>query len=304
MHRARSRRRRRRLVLALVVLALLVWWWRRTPPLVLGTFNIRTFPDTRTNIDAVAAAISELDADAFAVQEIGAPDKLDEALAAANGLTGRRYVARLFPYCWKMRKGDSPHPRLHIGIVYDADRLDLERALPLSEGENCPMGQAPAALALLRPHSGPPIALVSVHLAAHPDAYDRRVLQWGWLLRELPGLRDKHGAPVVLAGDFNSTGLLGEPAEERGMIDDLIAAHDLVLPTATIGCSEYWQPKRPDGPFVPSLLDHVVLPADLGDAQAEVLGMCAALACAPQDVAPDGYHTVSDHCPVRVVVRR
>ena len=301
MHRARSRRRRRRLVLALIVLALLVWWWRRTPPLVLGTFNIRTFPDKDTKLDAVAAAIAELDADAFAVQEIGAPDKLDEALAAANGLTGRRYVARLFPYCWKMQ--DSPYDRLFIGVVYDADRLDLERALPLSKGENCPQGQAPAALALLRPHGGPPVALVSVHLAALPKKFTQRKQQWRWLLRELPRLTRKHGAPVVLAGDFNSTGYLGEPAEERGMIDDLVAAHDLMLPTATIGCSEYWQ-RNKKGPFMPSLLDHVVLPADLGDAQAEVLGMCAALACAPQDVAPDGYHTVSDHCPVRVVVRR
>lgn len=303
MPRARSRRRRR-LLFALLVLALLVWWWRRTPPLVLGTFNIRVFPDVHTKLDAVADAIAELDADAFAVQEIGDPGKLDEALALANARTGRRYVASLHPYCWPLKDKERRYDRLHLGVVHDADKIDLVRNLSLSPGKTCPNGQAPAALALLQPHRGPPLSLVSVHMSAHPDGFERRKKQWAWLLEILPRLAAAHGAPVVLAGDFNTTGYHDEPPEERRMIDDLIEQHDLALPTATLPCTEYWQPNKSGPPFKPSLLDHVVFPNALGAAQAEVLGMCAAAACAELKKAPPEFDTVSDHCPVRVTLRR
>lgn len=36
--------------------------------------------------------------------------------------------------------------------------------------------------------------------------------------------------------------------------------------------------------------------------QAEVLGMCAELACAPEAAKPEGFDAVSDHCAVRVVL--
>jgi hypothetical protein len=35
----------------------------------------------------------------------------------------------------------------------------------------------------------------------------------------------------------------------------------------------------------------------------KVLGMCSALACEPQTSAPEGFHAISDHCPVRVDIR-
>ncbi len=64
-------RRRRRLVLAImVVLTVLLLWCSHRAPIVLGTFNIRTFPGEQTDSEAVAAAIVGLGADAFAVQEI------------------------------------------------------------------------------------------------------------------------------------------------------------------------------------------------------------------------------------------
>ena len=299
-HDRQRRRRRRLLVLLLVAMALLLWWCHRPPPLVIGTFNIRTFPDTRTDRAAVAAAIAELDADAFTVQEIQERGEFEDLLVRVNALTGRRYATAFAPYC-RPHKPDRPWS---IGVVYDAARIDLITHRSLTGSATCPKGQPPGALALLQPHEGPPLALASVHFKAggEPEQFEERSQQWAWLTAALPALRAELDAPIVIAGDVNSTGFLDPDHPERRFIDDLLDTHDLALPTATIGCSEYWRPGRTSGPYEASLLDHILLPSALTFSRPEVLGMCAALACAPQQDAPPGYATISDHCPVRVAL--
>lgn len=297
----RPRRRRRRLfVLLLAAIALLLWWCHRPPPLVIGTFNIREFPGETTDPEAVAAAIAELDADAFSVQEIEDTRVFLEVLRFLRAPTGRHYKMALAPSC----RGRKSRERLNLGVVYDAARIELAAFRSLSGGEACPTGQPPAAIALLRPRGGPPLALASVHFTSGGDPKDlaAREAQWRWLVDQLPRLEAEFGAPVIVAGDFNSTGFLEPDHHERRMIDGLLEAHDLALPTATIGCSEYWRPNRTSGPYVASLLDHILLPSALASSRPEVLGMCAALACAPQQDAPPGYATISDHCPVRVAL--
>lgn len=292
------RRRRRRAILLLFALALLLWWCHRPPPLALGTFNIRTFPGKSTDPAAVAAAIAELDADAFAVQEIRDVAAFEAALRRASELAERRYAAALSPYC-RGRKAE----RLNLGVVYDAARVEMLAHRPLTAGDTCPQGQPPATLTLLRPRGGPPLALASVHLqhGGRPVDLAERVRQWTWLTGELPRLQAELAAPVVVAGDFNSTGFLEPRHAERVFIDEQLAAHGLQLPTAGIGCSMYWKPGRR---YEVSLLDHVLAPRGLEFTRAQALGMCAELACAPQDRAPPDYHAVSDHCPVRVELRR
>lgn len=292
------RRRRRRAILLLIALALLLWWCHRAPPLVIGTFNIRTFPAEHTDPAAVAAAIAALDADAFAVQEIEDVAAFEAALRRASELAERRYAAALSPYCRGRATG-----RLNLGVVYDAARVELLAHRPLTAGNACPKGQPPATLTLLRPRGGPPLALASVHLQPFdgPDDLAERRRQWIWLTGELPRLQAESAAPVVVAGDFNSTGFLEPRHAERVFIDEQLAAHGLQLPTAGIGCSMYWRPRRR---YEANLLDHVLAPRDLEFTRAEALGMCAELACAPQDRAPADYHAVSDHCPVRVELRR
>lgn len=282
-------------------MALLLWWCHRPPPLVIGTFNIRTFPGKSTDPEAVAAAIAELDADAFAVQEIQDVRLFAEVLRFLRAPTGRMYKMALAPSC----RGRKNRDRLHLGVVYDAARIELATFRSLSEGDACPTGQPPAAIALLRPRGGPPLALASVHFTSggQPGDIRQRKAQWRWLVSQRPQLEAEFGAPVVVAGDFNSTGFLAPDHPERRFIDDLLDTHDLALPTATIGCSEYWQPNpKENGPYEASLLDHILLPSALTFSRPEVLGMCAALACAPQRDAPPGHATISDHCPVRVAL--
>jgi endonuclease/exonuclease/phosphatase family metal-dependent hydrolase len=298
----RRRRRRRVLVLLLILAALLLWWCGRSPPLVLGTFNIRMFPDRGVKFEAVAAEIATLDADAFTVQEIRDAGALDELLRQVNRMTGRSYKAELSPYCRKLKNSDV---RLNLGVVYDSARMELVEHRPLSPGDRCPQGQPPADLALLRPHDGPAFGLVSVHFKAGGEERDFKLRrqEWGWLTAALPRLEAELAAPVVVAGDFNSTGFLDPKHRERTFIEGQLATHNLQLPTADLACTEYWLPQNHPR-YEVSLLDHILAPDSLRFARAEVLGMCAALACAPQTAAPDRFHTVSDHCPVRVELRR
>lgn len=295
-----SRRRRRRririaLVLGLILGLILVCGTRES--LTLGTFNIRTFPDHGADLEAIAQAIAELDADAFAVQEIVDVAAFDRVLARASALTGRRYEAALVAsHCRK-----TAPMELHVGVVHDARRLDRSEYGQLGDPA-CPLGQPAAMYATFERDDEPLLVLASTHLHAG-DSSDRRALrsqQWRWLMDALPALRARLGAPVIVAGDFNSTGFLGEADPEREMIDRLIDEHDLQLPTAALPCTMYW--RRAPGRFDVSVLDHVVVPEGLAAFDAEALGMCARLSCVPQEDAPTEYDAVSDHCPVRVRV--
>src|SRR5690606_27119200 len=137
----RDRRRRRVWLWALLVLVAVLAWRCRARPLVLGTFNIQTFPHRATDRAA----------DAVAVQEIRDLAAFQAVLARASELSGRRYAAALVRSCRGRQKGD----RLHVGVVYDAARLELVASRALSEGEACPPGQAPGPVAPRRPRCGP-----------------------------------------------------------------------------------------------------------------------------------------------------
>lgn len=283
----------------LVAVALLLWC-RREAPLVLGTFNIQTFPHEKTLDEAVAAAIAELDADAFAVQEIRDPGRFYATLDRASALTGRRYAAVLTNSCRDNRKG-----RLNVGVVYDAARLELKDHRSLSKGDVCPTGQAPALLASLRTGAGRTFSLVSVHFdsGGEEQQFERRKQQWRWLTSILPALREEFG-DVVVAGDFNTTGYLDQDGAERRFIDDMVGRHALQLPTGALGCSEYWRPNSKVRRWEASLLDHFLGSKDMSFGTPVVLGMCAALACETQTTEPPKLRSVSDHCPVRIALRK
>lgn len=287
---------RRLLLVALVLLAPLALC-SGPAPLVLGSFNIRMFPGQHTDLEAVADAIVELDADAFAVQEIVDPRALQEVLARASARSGRHYQVALQTAHCPRRSGNH-----HVGVVYDRYAFSLLESRMLGEF-TCPEGQPAGMFALLRAMDGRRLALASVHFTANdaPKTRAERMAQWTWLADALPDLRAELDARVIVAGDFNSTGYLIAEDPERAFIDGLVKTRGLQLPTATLECSMYWQPKK--GTFEPSLLDHVLAPGELELGPASALGMCAALACAPQTEAPAAWRSVSDHCPIRVELR-
>lgn len=285
-------------MLLLLAVALLLWWCRRPAPETLATFNIRIFPGEATDPEAVARAIAAIDADAIAVQEIRDRRRFAAVVERAGEAAGRVYAHALSPSCRGIEG-------LHLGVVYDAERYALIEQRPLSpDAKTCPWGQPAAALTRLgRVDGGDELALISVHLKAldSPEDHALRRAEWAWLLGARAAIEAELSAPVIVAGDFNSTGYRHPGHPERRFIDDQVAAHGLQLPTGGLACSMYWQR---DGRYAVSLLDHVLAPAELDLGDAEALGMCAALDCAEQDEAPPDFHAVSDHCPVRTRLRR
>lgn len=282
----RTRRSRRWFWLLLLALLLLLLMWCGRPRLVLGTFNIRTFPGAGTQPDAVAAALAALDADVFAAQEIRDITAFRAVLERASDLTGRRYRSVF---------GDARQGQ--VSVVYDAARLELADVTPLADAVG-PLGIA----ALLRDRDGRPLLFAALHLKAggQPEDLDRRREQWRYLRGELPRLAARLAAPLVVAGDLNTTGYLDPSSDERRLVDGIAAELGLQVATASLPCSMYW---RTRDRYEVSLLDHVMTPTAASLASADVLGMCAALACEPQDEAPPEFDSVSDHCPVRVELR-
>jgi len=284
---------------ALVPIALLaLWWtWCRTGdstaprPLRVGTFNIRSFPEPDTDLARVAERIADMDADLFAIQEVRGLDALDQVLADASAATGRHLARSTATYC--------ASDRYRIAVVWDQGRLQLVEERPLTSPRRCSTGQPSAHLVLLEAEGGERIGMVATHLKAGGGEEEarRRRREWRELVALVGALRRELGAPIVVAGDFNSTGWHDDQHGERSYIDELLRGTDMRLVTGELACTAYWRPGGGDT-FAPSTLDHILV---AGAAEGvRVLGMCERQRCEPRasrEMADD-YRRVSDHCPV------
>ncbi|HUH01417.1 MAG TPA: endonuclease/exonuclease/phosphatase family protein, partial [Kofleriaceae bacterium] len=201
-----------------VIAGVALWlvWPRCGPdasePLVLGSFNIRFFPEPETDLERVAERIAELDADAFAVQEIIEPRAFEAVLARASELTGRDYAVTLSRYCTRTYE-------MHLGVVYDRRRVELREARSLSTPARCRADHPSAHLAVLA-RGDRRVGFVAIHFKAGGDAdnHHRRRGQWRQVIATQAGLERDLGAPVVLAGDYNTTGMRFDGAGERSYI--------------------------------------------------------------------------------------
>lgn len=265
-----------------------------------GTFNIRLFPDRGTLASKVVERIVALDADLFAVQEIRVPSAFDAVLSEVSASTGRDYAVALGPMC---RASE-----LQLGVVYDQTKFSLVHTRVQAELDpsgrcSCRDGHPPALLAILEGPGGQRLAAMSVHLqfGGRRWQYRARRDQWANLVDSIQRISSEFGAPVVVAGDFNSTGFREDDLGERTFIKQTTAEAGISLATASLSCTAYWRPNRRLRDYVPSMLDHVlVLGATVRDVEA--LGMCATLGgrVSPEAAGNPDFHEVSDHCPVRV----
>ncbi len=265
-------------------------------PVTVATFNIRMFPRPDTDHAQVAKRIAAVDASIMALQEIGDGRAMAAVLADASQRGERDYRLLLGP-CG----GDNG--RFTTAIAYDAETWSVVEHIGypdmLPDG-HCGRRQ-PGTLGVFRNDQGKELGVLSMHLPAHPYNFDSRKVQWGRVLERVAEAEARHDAPILALGDANSTGFRGEPAEERPFVEGLVEDAGRTLPTAELSCTEYWRPPRDDGPFRPSVLDHVVAPSGWKDAR--VWGLCERLDCDPTDadeMDPE-FVSVSDHCPVTVV---
>lgn len=293
--------RRRRLGLGtigiLAAIGLIAAQGRSEPPVRVGSFNIRMFPEASTDHARVAQTIAQLDADIFGVQEIRDEGALRAAVQQASALTGRDYRFVL-SRCRHWKFG------ITTGVVWDASRWTLREhrdypELMPDDGEYCGPWQ-PGTLGLFVDEDGRSLGVLSVHLPAFPRNYGLRRDHWRRVLSIQRELSEQQGITVLAVGDYNSTGFTGEPEQEREFITDLVDEAGFDLLSADVECTEYYRPRK-DGGYLPSVLDHVVATDGTWSA-ATALGICERMAC--RVVEPGAmdrdYYEVSDHCPIYV----
>jgi endonuclease/exonuclease/phosphatase (EEP) superfamily protein YafD len=246
----------------------------RPGPLSLLTFNIENYPRSPEQEAGAFAAIAESGAAAVAVQEI--TDESTFARAAQRRLGASwRFVAD---------EGDAP---LKVGLLYDADRLELLSQRTRRELVVYP-GARPALEARLRARGdGGELRVVVVHLKAGGDGLPWRVLQLAALQTILAEPAGE--ARTIALGDFNATA-----QADRTALATLAAATQLRWSSRPVECTAYWS--RADG-CVGSALDHVLTS---GPAKVTALGPCETEGCELQPRCPTFREKVSDHCPVRV----
>ncbi len=292
------RARQRLGALALAIGALAWGLDERDEGIRVATFNIESFPMARTDREAVAATIAELEADVIAIQEIVDADALRGVLAVASRSAGRDWRLVVSP-CGG--KGD----RETTGIAWDASRLHLVATrgypgLDPSGDGRCGYDQ-PATLVVVADADDHDdrLAVLSVHLRPFPEQFEQRKRQWPRVLEILAAARDTWDAEAIALGDYNSTGFTTTPSEERDFVERVVAHADMELLTGELPCTEYWQPVPPLSDVHPSLLDHAVATGGSWDAP-RVLGLCARLRCEPtaRPAMDPHWRSVSDHCPV------
>jgi endonuclease/exonuclease/phosphatase family metal-dependent hydrolase len=267
------------------------------PSIRVATFNIRMFPEPKTDLDRVAETFAELDADIVGVQEITSLPHLERVLQRASAGTDRRYRALL------SRCRDAKYD-LTTGLVYDAARLRLvERRdypeLRSDRPESCGRWQ-PGLLGVFADEDDRRIAVLSLHLPPFPRNWELRREHWQRLVALHRSITAELGIPVVAVGDYNSTGFSGSPEDEPAFVDGIVKAAGLRLLSRDIACTEYYRPND-RGDYLPSILDHIVV-GDGDWSEARAIGLCRRLECRPTDPAdmdPD-FERVSDHCPVYV----
>ncbi len=245
----------------------------------------------------MARTIAELDADIFAVQEIVSEPALVEVLEDASARSGRDYRVAL-SHCRHPRYG------LTTGVVWDASRWSLleTRDYPQlrPDGKGACGKLQPGFVGVFEGPGDQHVAVLSVHLSAHPQGFPARRRQWDKIIAIQTGLTAELGMPVLVLGDFNSTGFTTAPPEEPDFVRERVSAAGFSLLTTDIPCTEYYRSPGREA-YLPSILDHVVASGGRWRTP-ELHGLCARLSCRvadPADMDPD-FTAVSDHCPVLV----
>lgn len=276
------------------------------PALRVGTFNIEKFGQ-RTNLDLaeLTTLLSSADRDVLALQEIQDAGLLQVLAAQLSARTGRRYQSVL-SQC-------GGRSQMHVGFLYDAERLRLEGTHEFPEmiedrSGNCSTGDRAGLLAtfsLGRWFSRRSYSLLVVHfpaLGTPQRAAERRVF-WQRALGIARRFQKGGAERLLLLGDVNSTGYLDNSHNERDNIHSYVEGAGLKVLTPHLGCTAYWLPEGGRA-YSASHLDHIIASEAVAiEGPPRVLGYCPALKCAPVKTMPKGFHSVSDHCPVVVELR-
>lgn len=281
----------------------------------LVSWNIRWFPVGGTGSDAVptdlawlACALTWMDADIVALQEIQATPAADTAWAEVtrvlDAATGGRWVVNL-SHC-------GPQDAQHVGFLWDETRVTLSEARDEwrlngaagSENDPCAGNLRPGRMAYVRSKGGLDFHLASVHLDSGRTSRDyghRRTVIGR--LDQIDAVLRSTDTDIVIAGDFNTMGTdpgAGGPADSAAEIGELRASaakegSGYRLLSDSVDCTLLYRGQC-------SALDHVLVSAPMMEAagaKAVSLGYCA-LPPATRERGAKVAAALSDHCPVAV----
>ncbi len=295
---------------------------RRPGHLRVASWNIKWFPDGQpgqhadkhggTDISWLACAITYLDADVLALQEIKLTPR---GLAAEKELAEKLEKQSGAKWQWENDGCADPY-RQHVAFLFRSDRVllshrrtdaEIDPTVSRSHEKDplCPGNLRPALAAYVKSKmGGVDFHLVTSHLDSGTGVrdFDNRRAAW----QRLAGIYAKRQELVadsdfVFIGDWNSMGckacgVADAAAEEKALSETLRQlAPPMLLAESNISCSHYY---RTHG----ALLDHVAYTRSMREsygATQVVTGVCAKSQCARlHDDQTPVFNRLSDHCPV------
>jgi endonuclease/exonuclease/phosphatase family metal-dependent hydrolase len=276
-----------------------------------ASWNLHWFPDgvpgrreAGVDLGWLACALTWLDADVVAVQEVKQTPAAVQALAALLGELNRRSGAR---YVARLDDCERQVPQ-HVGLIWNEARVtasDLQTVAALNpHGSACQDQLRPGLAARFRLPGGLDLAVVSAHFKSMADrrafALRRASFQAvpGVLRALTAAARD---TDFLLLGDLNTMGCEDceprvAPREEVAAVEALLRDAGVRLVPADAAGSELYGGQL-------TLLDHALAATamrELGSsAQSHLAGACAAGATTSRGRAAKKLRrALSDHCPL------
>lgn len=275
-----------------------------------ASWNLHWFPDgdsqeLERGIDVrwMACALTWLNADVVAVQELKQTPKAVQALATLlselNRLSGARYVARLDDCGSKVPQ--------HVGLLWNEARVqaaDVQTVAALNpHGSACEKQLRPGLAARFRFPGGLDLATVSAHFKSQADsrAFLLRRASFAAVPSVARALTDAaHDPDFLLLGDLNTMGCAEcDPpitaAEELTAVQRLLGSGVRLVPADASGTERY------RGKL--TLLDHALGATAMRElpsgSRTHVAGICETGAPALTKRAADKVgRELSDHCPI------
>jgi endonuclease/exonuclease/phosphatase family metal-dependent hydrolase len=275
------------------------------------SWNLHWFPDgvpgqkeVGGDVQWLACALSWLDADVVAVQEVKQSASADQALATLlselNRWSGAHYVARLDDCGRRVSQ--------HVGLIWNEARVQATDLLTIAalnpHGGACDNQLRPGLAARMRFPGGLDLATVSAHFKSMADRHGFGLRGASFdavpgVLRSLTGAA--HDSDFLLLGDLNTMGCdecapaVSSHEEVTAVAKRLLAGGVRVVP-ADAGGSELYRGQL-------TLLDHALAATAMRElapgTRSHVAGACAAGAEAlSARAAKKVRRSLSDHCPL------
>lgn len=278
------------------------------------SWNLHWFPDgvpghkdSGVDLSWLSCALTWLDADVLAVQEVKQSPEAERALSTLlselNRSSGGRYRARL----------DDCGRRVpqHVGLIWNEARAQASEFQTVAElnphGSACESQLRPGLAARFRLPGGLDLGVVSAHFKSMADsrAFGLRSASFkalpGVLRRLTSAARD---SDFLLLGDLNTMGCddctpLVSAREEVQGVEKLLRGAGLRLVPADAAGTEFYRGKL-------TLLDHALAATAMRElaqgAQSHVAGACATGAAPATRLtgraAKRLRRKLSDHCPL------